>query len=238
MGLKDDIKEKVDTLIDENYSTTDGYIVPGRDSVTFGATAKKIFARVLYIDIRGSRDLLSDHQHITVLKAHKAFLYAVTKCIRAEGGEPRNFSGDSVLAFWVGSSSDNAKQAVRAAMKARFVLDYILNPKLEQRYGDRLDFGIGIGQGDVFVGKSGIGGDANFQDLIWIGWSVYHAVSYGDKAAKPYAIWISKNVYSAIKDDSNMTIGSDGKNMWVYRDESLPIGTFTVYKTSYHWKIT
>ncbi len=97
---------------------------------------------------------------------------------------------------------------------------------------------MGIGQGDIYVGKSGIAGDENFQDLIWLGWSVYHAVRYGDKAKKPKAIWISKNIWKSIKDDEKMTIGGDGKNMWVYADETFSFGTVRVYKTSYRWSIS
>lgn len=129
MSLKDDIESRASEVIEESYEVTDAIVTPTRESVTFGATAKKFFARVLYIDLRGSQQLLFDHQHITVLKAHKAFLYAVAKCIRAEGGEPRSFSGDSILAFWAGSDSEVAKKAVRAAMKARYAIDKIVNPK-------------------------------------------------------------------------------------------------------------
>ena len=235
MGLKNDIESRVSEVIDDSYEITDARVTPSRESVTFGTTAKKFFARVLYIDLRGSQQLLSDHQHITVLKAHKAFVYAVAKCIRAEGGDPRSFNGDSVLAFWAGSGDAVAKKAVRAAMKTRYAIDEIINPKIESKYSDSLDFGIGIAQGDIYVGKSGVAGDADFQDLIWIGWPIYHAVRYGDKAKKPKAIWISKNIWASIKDDENMTIGGDEKEMWTYDDESFSFGTVRVYKTSYRW---
>ena len=235
MGLKNDIESRVSEVIDDSYEITDARVTPSRESVTFGTTAKKFFARVLYIDLRGSQQLLSDHQHITVLKAHKAFVYAVAKCIRAEGGDPRSFNGDSVLAFWAGSRDAVAKKAVRAAMKTRYAIDEIINPKIESKYSDSLDFGIGIAQGDIYVGKSGVAGDADFQDLIWIGWPIYHAVRYGDKAKKPKAIWISKNIWASIKDDENMTIGGDEKEMWTYDDESFSFGTVRVYKTSYRW---
>lgn len=238
MGLKDDIESRISTVIDEKYNVTDARVTPTRDSVTFGSTAKKFFARVLYIDLRGSQQLLSDHQHITVLKAHKAFVYAAAKCIRAEGGDPRSFNGDSILAFWAGKGDDVAKKCVRSAMKIRYAIDEIVNPKLKSKYSDTLNFGIGVAQGDLYVGKSGVAGDADFQDLIWIGWPVYHAVRYGDKAKKPKAIWISKNIWAAIKDDESMTIGGNGKEMWTFNDENFSFGTVRVYKTSYRWSIS
>lgn len=123
-------------------------------------------------------------------------------------------------------------------MNTRYTVDEIINPKLKTKYSDTLDFGIGVAQGDIYVGKSGVAGDADFQDLIWIDWAIYHAVRYGDKAKKPKAIWISKNIWANIKDDKNMTIGSDGKNMWTYQDEEFSFDEVKVYKTAYYWPIS
>ena len=235
--LKDDIQKRIDEFLLTRYDITDAYVVPDTSSVTFGGTAKKFFARVLYLDLRQSRQLLANNTELVSLRAHKAFIYAAAKCIRAEGGELRSFAGDSALAFFIGSDDAMAKHAVRAAMKTKYVISELINPLLKEKYEEELDFGAGIGQGDIFTGKSGVAGDQNYQDLIWIGWPVYHAVQYGETAKKPRSIWISKNVYNAIKDDSSMT-HSKGNHMWVDEDETFPIGTFRVYKTSYWWSIT
>ena len=96
---------------------------------------------------------------------------------------------------------------------------------------------MGIGQGDIYVGKSGVAGDEDFQDLVWIGWSVYHAVGYGESASKPKALWISINVWNSIKDDLGLT-HSNNQPMWEESVASLPNGSFTVYKTSYRWTIS
>ncbi len=237
MGLKDDIAGRVDEQLVANYSVVDAMAVPSRTSVTFGATAKKLFCRVVYCDIRGSQGIVSKGGPLDGLKVHKAFLYAVAKCIRAEGGEPRSFGGDSVLSFFAGSDNGVAASAVRGAMKMRWALDEIVSPKVSAKYGVALDYGIGIGQGDVYVGKSGLAGDEDFQDLLWIGWPVYYAVAYGDKASKPYALWISNNIWSAIEGDRTLT-HSNNQPMWVYADESIEaLGTVRVYKTTYRWSL-
>lgn len=236
MSLKDEITQYIEEAINTNYTVDDAYEVPSRDSLTFGATAKKLFVRAIYIDLRRSRKLLSENNKLMSLRAHKAFLYAVAKCMRAENGEPRSFNGDSVLTFFPGRDKNIAKQAVRAAMKTRYAIDDFINPSFSERYGYTLDYGIGIAQGDVYVGKSGVAGDEDFQDLIWIGWSVYHAVEYGESASKPKALWISKNVWNSINDDHSLT-HSDGVPMWEEVTQSLSIGSFTVYRTSYRWTI-
>ena len=238
MTLKDDIKKRIDQFLAARYDVPAAYVVPDTSSLTFGRTAKKFFARVLSLDLRQSRKLLANNNELVSLRAHKAFLYTAAKCIRTEGGELRSFSGDSALAFFIGNDEDGAKRAIRAAMKTRCAMKHLVNPLLKEKYDVELDFGAGIGQGEILVGKSGVAGDPNYQDLIWVGWAVYHAVEYGEKAEKPYSIWISNNVYSAIKDDSTMTQSTDGRNMWVYADEPLTIGTIRVYKTSFWWKFS
>lgn len=234
MGLREEIAARTAEIFTAKYNVSESETIPRRTALTFGSTAKKIWARVLYIDLRRSRQLLSDHTHRMALRAHKAFLYATAKCVRAESGEPRSFGGDSVLSFFAGRGSDTAKRAVRAAMKTRWALDKIVNPALKRDYDSTLDFGIGVAQGEIHVGKSGIAGDEEFQDLVWIGWPVYLAVEYGEKASKPYAVWISDNIWKAIEDDPNMT-HSKGESMWIWADETLPNGSFRVYKTSYWW---
>ncbi len=170
------------------------------------------------------------------MRTHKAFIYAAAKCVRAESGEPRSFAGDSILSFFPGSGEEPAKHAVRAAMKIKWALEEIINPVLIRDYKGKLDFGIGIAQGEIQVGKSGIAGDEDFQDLVWIGWPVYRAVEFGERASRPRAIWISNHVWKSISGDSNMT-HSAGKPMWIREEETLPEGTFTVHKTSYRWPL-
>jgi len=236
MSLKEEIIQKVKDYMTSQYEVTDANVVPDKQSISFGAKAKKMkHAIVLYADLRDSRGILSDNSHILACRAHKAFLYAASKCIRNESGELRSFNGDSVLAFFMGE--DAAKRAVRSAMKIKCAVITIINPILEEKEKKKLNFGIGIGQGEIMVVKSGVHGEEIYQDLIWIGWPTYHAFEYGNMAKSPRNIWISKNIWNAIKDDNSM-IYSNGENMWVYSDDhEFSFGKVRVYKTSYYWNL-
>jgi class 3 adenylate cyclase len=236
MALRDDIADFAQDVIETEYEITDAYQVPFRSGVTFGPTARKLFARVVYIDLRGSTRLLTEGDQLISLRAHKAFLYAVARCMRAEGGEPRGFAGDSVLGFFPGRDKDVACRAVRAAMKIRSAIDDVINPILVNELGHILDYGIGIGQGDVLVGKSGMSGEEDFQDLVWIGYAVYRAVEFGQRASKPSALWISEHVRKSINHDSSLT-HDDDEPMWEKAVEPLPSAKVTVYKTAYRWGI-
>jgi len=235
VAIKDEIEEKIGIYLNSKYEISNGHSIPEKSDIAFGPKAKKLaHVIVLYADLRGSRDLLSKHSALIAARAHKAFLYACSKCIRKHGGHLRSFNGDSVLAFFEGE--DAAKRAVKAAMQTKCAVSTILNPKLEAKNFAKIDFGIGIGQGEVLVVKSGVPGNELHQDLIWIGWPTYHAFEYGDKANSPNNIWISNNIFNAIKEDENMRY-SNGKAMWSYSDESFSFGSVRVYKTTYYWNL-
>ncbi len=233
MSLKDEITDKVDAYMRSKYEITDAYVIPDKQSISFGAKAKKLNAVVMYVDLRASRNLLSGNTPLLTCRVHKAFLYAVSKCIRDQQGELRSFNGDSVLSFFKGDDAE--KRAVKAAMKAKYAVVKIINPIVKEKAEKKLDFGIGIGRGEIHVVKSGIAGNEIYQDLIWVGWPTYYAFEYGNIARSPKNIWISKNVYNVIKDDDSM-IYSNGKNMWIYSDNhTFSFGNVRVYKTSYWW---
>lgn len=235
MSLSDEIEERVKKYLNAGYETTRANIVPDKSSIAFGKNAKEMKAKILCIDIRSSKKILSETgAPLESCKVHKAFLYVASKCIRKENGYMRNFSGDGLIAFFMGE--DGAKRAVKSAMKIKYAVNKILNPALEEREYKKLDFGIGVATGDFTVVKSGVAGDEMHQDLIWICWATYHAVEYANKAKTPKNIWISNNVFNEIKGDDSMRYNK-GKPMWSYADEKFSFGKTKVYKTTYRWSI-
>ena len=235
MALSEDIKNKVKDYVNSKYDVTEGYTIPGKEDIGFGAKAKKLKqVVVLFTDLRGSKKILSNNSSIDAGRAHKAFLFAAAKCIRDQDGYLRSFNGDSILAFYIGEKA--AHRAVRSALKIKGAVDYIVNPELEGKGISRVDFGVGIGIGEINVVKSGIPGEEINQDLLWIGWPTYHAFGYGNKAKRPNNIWISENVFSKIKSDSSLRYSGD-KNIWTWSNEKISFGTFKVYMTTYHIKL-
>lgn len=235
MSLKDTIEDQVDRYITSNYSVDDGYSIPLKTDITFGPHAKKInHAVAVYIDIRGSRKILSNHGSIATARAHKSFIYAASKCLKDQDGKLRSFNGDSILCFF--SGENDAKRAVKAAMKIKCAIREIVNPKLLNSFQEDLDFGIGIGQGDILVVKSGVPGEEITQDLIWLGWPTYVAYEFGNYAKTPYNIMISENVYKDISSDTEM-IYSNNKNMWSLGNDNFKSGNRNYYSTSYYWNL-
>jgi hypothetical protein len=60
MSLKEEIKENVTSYLNSKYEITDATVTPDKKSISFGPQAKKMWAVVVYMDIRDSRKLLDD----------------------------------------------------------------------------------------------------------------------------------------------------------------------------------
>jgi class 3 adenylate cyclase len=246
MGLNKEITEKVKEIIDSTFTINEVDYVPEiTDSkLTFGNTALTFEATVLYIDMRESTKVLNKHNKRTIAKIHMAYLYTVVKIAKSLGGEVRSFNGDSVLAFFPGTSKRDLSDAVKAAMQIRYMIgssDSGIN-KILAKYS-AVDFGIGLDDGKILCTKIGIGGDNNTKDLIWIGNAVNKSVIISDDCKAPKYIGISSYVYGNLEDDVKYGTkkdfwGDDQQvDMWTRYDIQYNGNWETFYKTSWQWTV-
>jgi class 3 adenylate cyclase len=213
MAYKDDLKNKVSDYLDGEYEVTETETIPSVDNVTFGKKAKKMKLCAYCIDLRKSTELLSVHQKQTSGKIHKAFLTVASKVVLEHGGEIRSFNGDGLLAFWPANYKSQISKAVKAAMVTKWFLDIELSPQFEKY--EKLDFGIGIDWGEVYIMRAGISRNTNNNDLIFIGKCVNYATAIANQAKAPCHVEISESTYSNLEDDRiyGKTNGQQ-ENMW------------------------
>lgn len=247
MGLKNDITQKVKDVLDTVFITDEVTYVPeiGDSKLTFGNKGLQFEATVLYIDLRDSTKILNKHNKSTIAKIHKAYLFTTVKIATSLGGEVRSFNGDSVLAFFQGTTKNTLSNAVKAAMQIRYMIAHSESGinNLLSKYS-AVDFGIGIDDGKILCVKVGVGGDANTKDLIWIGNAVNKSVVISDDCKAAEYIGISSYVYANLNDDvkygyQKNYFGQDIKvDMWKpYR--ILYNGSYeTFYKTSWYWIVS
>ena len=158
--------ETIRSILNDSYKKEDTSVVPKRNDLTFGNTLKKIkHAVVFYVDMRGSRKIIQDSTSFMSIKVHKSFLQAITYCVENRGGHFRSFNGDGALAFFVGDKAST--NAVKAAMDLKkYVME--INSIVEEKVSKKVDFGVGIGQGPIYVAKSGKG--TITLNKTWYGW--------------------------------------------------------------------
>ena len=239
MATNKETLEIIDDYLNASYIKEDTRVVPKKQDLTFGNTTKKMsFAVALYVDMRKSRKILSDASTFWSIKIHRAFLLALTHCVERRDGHMRSFNGDGILAFFVGENASS--KAVRAAMDMKgFVLK--ISELLENEDVSKIDFGIGIAQGEIMVAKSGkAGDDQTKQDLIWVGLSVYMAVELSDYARSLNNIWISNNVRISIGKEKYLDVINDkeGNSKWVKQNRSFKsVGQKEVRSTSWYFNV-
>lgn len=245
MSLKKDILDKIKSHMDENFTVEDVSYVPTLDDskLTFGNKGLKFESTVLYIDLRGSTALVNKHNKGTVAKIHKAYYYTIVKITKSLGGENRSFNGDSLLVFFQGTTKNSLSNAVKAAMKMKYMLSNSEGISKHLAKYTSIDFGIGLDDGDVLCTKVGIGGTYDNKDLIWIGNPVNKSTVLSDSGKSPNHIYISKRVYDNLNDEVKFHTkkdmwGNDQKvDMWNQTSIVYNGNWETCYYTSYHWTV-
>lgn len=246
MGLKQDITDKVKDIIDTNFTTEEVAYVPeiSNSKLTFANTGLLFEATVLYIDMRDSTKVLNKHNKPTIAKIHKAYLHTTVKIATSLGGEVRSFNGDSVLAFFQGTTKRSLSNAVRAAMQIRYMIansESGINNLLAQY--SAVDFGIGLDDGKILCTKVGVGGDNNTKDLIWIGNAINKSVIISDQCKANEYIGISNYVYQNLDDDvkygmrKNLFGQDERVDMWTPSSVMYNGQWETFYKTSWYWTV-
>ncbi len=246
MGLKEDITNKVDTIINSNFDVEKVIYVPdiGDKKLTFGNKGLKFRATVLHIDMRGSTKILNNHNKTTVAKIHMAYFHTIVKIAGNLGGHVRSFNGDSMLVFFPGITKATLSNAVKAAMQMKYMIsseDSGINNILSKY--SAIDFGIGLDEGEILCTKIGIGGDANNKGLFWAGNAVNKSVRLSDLAKSPNHICISSyvhyNLLDEVKYSEKKTIFGfmQKKHIW-YSDRFYYNDSYQdYYYTHYTWRI-
>ena len=230
------LENTVRDYLSGDYEVTETDTIPSIEQVAFGKKAKKIKLCAFCIDMRKSSDLLTVHNKQTCGKIHKAFLTVVSQIVIDRGGEIRSFNGDGLLAFWPAKSQTDIGRAVEAAMKIKWLLDIQLSPLFEQY--EKIDFGIGIDWGDVYIVRAGISRNSNNNDLVFIGACVNFATAIANQTKGPDHVEISKSTYDNLpkecifgkKDGQDVNMWKDGMAKW--KGTSYPTKI-----TSWYWKI-
>lgn len=246
MGLKDDITAKVESILDEKFVVEDVTIVPDISDtrLTFGNKGLQFEATVLYIDMRGSTEVLNKHNNPVVAKIHMCYFHTIVKIANALGGEVRSFNGDSMLVFFQGTTQASLSTAVQAAMQMKYMIatDGGGINKLLAKYTP-IDFGIGLDHGKILCTKIGVGGNSNNKDLIWIGNAVNKSTVLSDLSKSPYHISISSCVYDNLTDTVKYGTTKDSwgneikVDMWTSQFFTYNNQWETRYYTSWHWVV-
>lgn len=175
-------------------------VIKQGDQVKLGGERKEI--AVLFVDIRGFTPLSEKATPEEVVEILNAYLTLCANSIFECGGTLDKFIGDATMAFF--NAPIDQDNYVYQAVKAAWLMKEGAKPleeKLFEKFGKRVQFGIGVNTGPAVIGNIG----ADFRmDYTAIGDTVNTAARL-ESNAKAGQILISEAVYHRIENDIEAT---------------------------------
>lgn len=177
---------------------------------------------VLFVDIRGFTTMSEKLAPEEVTQILNEFLSEVTKCVFRHSGMLDKFIGDAAMAVFNAPTDleDYLFKAVCAAVDIRNCGE-TLGKRLQERYGNSVNFGIGLNCGEAVVGN--IGCEIRM-DYTAIGDTVNTAARLEAKAAGG-EILISEALYERLKD----RIDARFKEEMTLKGKALPVKVYSVH---------
>ena len=111
---------------------------------------------VLFVDVRGFTAMSERLAPERVVEILNRYLTLISQCIRDQGGTLDKFVGDAAMAFWGAPlpQADYVQRAARAALAMAAGAEELAR-QMEEQFGQRISFGIGIHAGPAVVGNTG-----------------------------------------------------------------------------------
>lgn len=162
---------------------------------------KRADISIIFSDIRGFTTLSEKLTPEEVVALLNPYLEAMSKVIYKHGGTVDKYEGDAIMAFFGEPVpfKDHAVRAMRAALDMRKALTELKNQWAKEGRPSKIEMGIGINSGEVFVGMVGseqrinytvIGDNANLASRLQDLTKTYD-----------WPILISESTYQHVKDD-------------------------------------
>lgn len=228
MALSDALKTDVTKILADKWTVRDGQKVPEPEDLKLGNEAVKLEATVLYADLAASTKLVNRYKPLFAAEIYKAYLHAVAKVIRSEGGVITAYDGDRIMAVFIGNAKNTT--AARTGLKINWVMKKVVTPAIQAQYPKgtySLAQTVGIDTSELHVARTGIRGS---NDLVWVGRAANYAAKLSDLSPDS-PTWITAEVYARLRDELK---AKDGKAMWKKLKWSS-MGDHTIYSSTWLW---
>ena len=215
------VKFNIDASVLVEVSSTDIKQLSKDEEYFFTLGVEKREVCVMFVDIRGFTPMSEKLSPEEVAQILNEFLSEVTNCVFRHSGMLDKFIGDAAMSVFNAPTdlADYLIKAVCAAVDIRNCGE-TLGKRLRERYGNTVNFGIGLNCGDAVVGN--IGCEIRM-DYTAIGDTVNTAARLEAKASGG-EILISEELYERLKD----RIDAQFKGEITLKGKELPVKVYSV----------
>lgn len=220
--------ERISELLDSSDSSYEAHKgIPSRDRLTF-TNGFYVDVTVLFIDMRGSKDLSEKHTRPVLAKIYRAYISEIVALLK--GNTTINeiyIEGDGIWAVFNTTTKIEVNSVFITAFQAASLID-IINIKLSKKGYSIINVGIGIDDGESLYIKAGHKG-SSINEVVWIGRVVGLAAklcSYGNRTLLDNEIMVSEIVYGSLSEE-NQALLQWSQNRQCYHGNVISIGMQT-----------
>lgn len=214
----DEIIGSARQVLKTDWHRSDRVVVPESTDIGLGNDAGCFEGTVLYVDMRGSSELVHGYKDYFAAEMFKVFLMAACDVIKNNSGVITSFDGDRVMAIFIGSAK--CSNATKSALQIHAIIRKI-NEEIKIKYPAsdyQIDYAAGIDVSKLFVVKTGIRGE---NDLAWIGDAANLAAKLSEIRDLQGKTFITERVYERMNDDSKYSTASKDVCMWTLSEKKL-----------------
>ncbi|ENU15611.1 adenylate/guanylate cyclase domain-containing protein [Acinetobacter lwoffii] len=196
-------RERIDEILDSsdnNYQESNK--VPGIDDLTY-TNGYHINCSALFIDLRGSKDLATQHQKKVLAKIYRAYISELVALLNGNQNIQQIYiEGDCVWGVFNTETTVQINEVFTTAAKANSLI-HTLNIKLKKKNYTQLKVGMGLHYGQALVIKAGYKG-SGINEVTWIGELIGKTAHYCNNANKGWRkpIILSDVFHQNLNDDN------------------------------------
>lgn len=194
----EDSLTRIDEIInssDYNYEDKKG--IPSESSLTF-KNGFYVDITVVFVDIRGSKELANNHTRPVLAKIYRSYISEVIAVMKGNTKINDIFiEGDGVWAVFNTTTKIDVQEVFNTTAKISSLIN-ALNLKLEKKSYSAIKVGIGIDDGESLYIKAGYSG-SGINEIVWIGKVVGETAKLSGYANREYydrSLMVSENVYN------------------------------------------
>ncbi len=209
--------ERIDEILKQsNTSYEDKKSIPSRDLLTF-SNGYYVDCSALFIDIRGSKQLIEKHTRPVLAKIYKSYVSELIAVLRSHPNVSEIYiEGDCVWGIFDTPYKSDVNELFSTAARSSSLID-ILNIKLRKSGYSEISVGIGLAYGSSLMIKSGYKG-SGINEVVWLGRLVGEAAtlcSHGNKTYSDAELMVSNTFYENLS-DANKNLLSKNHNRDCY----------------------